>query len=110
MAFYTRYVQKYLKADFPDQVSYPRLGALMPSAFGPLCAYLRSCFGERTGISFVDSTPLAICHIRRIKRHKVFTSLAGRGRTSIFLPVQFCLLIMDVSLAIVGRNNLGISN
>ena len=110
MAFYTRYVQKYLKADFTDLVSYSRFGALMPIAFGPLCAYLRSRFGERTGISFVDSTPLAICHIRRIKRHKVFASLAGRGRTSMLLPVQLCLSITDAILATVDRNDLRISN
>jgi hypothetical protein len=55
-AFYRKHVQKHLKAEFPELVSYPRFVALMPRAFGPLCAYLQSLFGECTGISFVDST------------------------------------------------------
>jgi len=32
----------------------------------PLCAYLRHCFGKCTGISFIDSTSLNVCHNRRI--------------------------------------------
>lgn len=56
--------------------------ALMPRAFGPLCAYLRSCFGECTGVSFVDFAPLAIYHNRRIKHYKVFTDLTEREWTS----------------------------
>ena len=31
---------------------------------------------------FVDSTKLAVCHNRRIHRHKVFDGLAARGKTS----------------------------
>jgi hypothetical protein len=81
-AFYTKYVQRHLKAEFPGLVSYPRFVTLMPRVFGPLCAYLYSLFGECTGISFVDSTPLAVCHNRRILWHKVFAGLAERGRTS----------------------------
>jgi hypothetical protein len=30
----------------------------MPSALLPLCAYVRSCFGACSGISFMDSTSL----------------------------------------------------
>lgn len=81
-AFYINHMQMYLKAEFPNLVSYPRFVALMPRAFGPLCAYLSSLFGECTGVSFVDSTPLAICHNRRIKWHRVFAGLAERGKTS----------------------------
>ena len=49
----------------------------------PLCAYLDSCQGQCTGISFVDSTPLAVCHHRRIQQHRVFRGLAERGKHSV---------------------------
>ena len=55
----------------------------MPSAIGPLCAYVQTCYGACTGISFVDSTALAVCHNRRIRQHRVFRNLAQRGKTSI---------------------------
>jgi hypothetical protein len=38
--------------------------------------------GQCTGISFVDSTPIKVCHNKRIKRNKVFAGLAARGKTT----------------------------
>ena len=39
--------------------------------------------GPRTGLYSIDSTPLPVCHNRRIDRHKVFADLAARGKTSL---------------------------
>jgi len=80
--YYTGYVQVYLTNEFPHLVSYNRFVELIPSALIPLCAYLRSCYGECTGISFIDSTPLAVCHNRRIPRHRTFAGIAQRGKNS----------------------------
>jgi hypothetical protein len=38
--------------------------------------------GRQTGIDYIDSTPVVVCHNRRIQRHKTFAGLAARGTTS----------------------------
>jgi hypothetical protein len=81
--FYTKLVLPHLRAEFPHLVSYNRFIELMPRTFLPLCAYLLSRRAACTGISFVDSTALAVCHNRRIHSHKVFAGLAQRGKTSV---------------------------
>lgn len=48
----------------------------------PLCVYLRQCMGSCTGISFLDSTDVTVCHNKRISQHKVFARVATRGKTS----------------------------
>src|SRR4028118_2323705 len=62
-----------------------------------MCAYLRSCFGKCSGISFMDSTALKVCHNRRISQHKVFEDLAARGKTSVdwFRGFKLHLVVND---------------
>ena len=81
-AFYTQYVCVHLHSEFPGLVSYTRFVEFIPSVVIPLCGYLRHCMGACTGISFVDSTDLTVCHNKRISQHKVFAHLAARGKTS----------------------------
>lgn len=82
-AYYTDYVQERLQKEFPGLVSYTRFVEFIPSVLMPLCVYLRrSGFGTCTGISFMDSTALAVCKNPRIHSHKVFAGLAQRGKTS----------------------------
>jgi hypothetical protein len=82
-SFYTKHVFKHLVWAFPRLVSYNRFVELMPSALVPLCGYLQSRKGECSGISFIDSTSLKVCHNRRIHSHKVFEGCARRGKTSV---------------------------
>jgi IS5 family transposase len=70
------------RACFRDLPHYDRFVSLMPRLFAPLMVLLHSLSGEETGIYFADSSKLAVCHNRRIHRHKVFDGLAGRGKTS----------------------------
>lgn len=42
------------------------------------------CLGKYTGISFIDSTPLRVYHIRREYSQKVFKGLATKGQCLIF--------------------------
>ena len=62
-----------------------------------LCAYLQQSFGDCTGINFVDSTSIAVCHNRRIKRNKVFKHLAATGKTSMgwFFGFKLHLIINE---------------
>lgn len=96
-AFYTRYVQRHLRQEFPGLVSYNRFVELMPRVLIPLMMYLYLCLGDCTGISFIDSTPIAVCHNRRIARHKVFKGLAERGKTSMgwFYGFKLHLVVND---------------
>jgi hypothetical protein len=80
--YYTRHVLVYLRREFPGLVSYGRFVELMPRALVGLAAYLRSCFGQCSGIPFNDSTPLVVCRNQRIQQHKVFAGLAARGKNS----------------------------
>jgi len=92
--YYTEYVAVHLRPYFPALVSYSRFVELMPRALVPLCTYLHSRKGHCTGITFVDSTPLAVCHTKRIGRHKVFEGYATRGKCSMGWYFGFKLHLM----------------
>ena len=81
-AFYRYGVGQQYRDCFGAIPHYDRLISLMPRLFAPLMVLLHSVSGEPTGVCFADSTKLAVCHNRRIHRHKVFEGLAARGKTS----------------------------
>ena len=85
--------------EFPDAPSYSRVVQLLPRVLWPLVHYLGSRRGEVSGISFVDSTPLKVCHHARIHSHKVFQGLAQRGKSSTgwFFGFKLHLIINDRS-------------
>lgn len=104
--YYLHHVCRYWRKAFPTLVSYQRFVEWIPSCIVPLCCYLKSCFGTCTGISFIDSTKLAVCHNRRISQHKVCADTAARGKTSVgwfygyklHLVVSECGELLDVTL------------
>jgi len=82
--FYKGYVTHHLSSFFPNLVSYNRMVELKKESLIPLAIYLKNnATGNCTGISFIDSTPLRVCHNKRIHNHKVFDGLARRGQCSI---------------------------
>ena len=95
--YYQHEVLKHLRSEFPNLVSYDRFVELMPEALIPLCLYLQSQFGEATGIAFIDSTRLVVCHNKRIKRNKVFADVAALGKSSMgwFYGFKLHLIIND---------------
>jgi hypothetical protein len=81
--FYLKHVCKYWRSEFPGLVSYSRFVELMQASVVPLAVYLMTrSKGKVTGIAFIDSTPLRVCHNARSSRHKVFDGLAGWGKNS----------------------------
>lgn len=78
---YYRHLELYHSKDF-DLVSYSRFIQLLPRLVIPLCAFSSSNPGQETGISFVDSTPLKVCNIKRATRNKVFENIAAKGKSS----------------------------
>ncbi len=80
--FYIGYALRHLIKEFPGLPSYNRFIELKKSIVFPLQCYLMSIVGKPTGIAFIDSTSLKVCHPKRIHSHKVFKNIAKRGKTS----------------------------
>lgn len=81
--FYLHCVLENFKELFPKAPSYSRFVGLTKRVGTKMFFFLRLCLlGECTGISFVDSTCIPICHNRRIYRNKVFAWVAQRGKST----------------------------
>ncbi len=78
--YYLNYVCRELKVYFPNLLSYTRFLGITASVLVPMCSYLISRLGKPTGIQFVDSTKIEVCHIIRAKRNKVFDGIATHGK------------------------------
>jgi transposase len=81
-SFYLQHVCQHLRAEFPTLPSYSRCIELLPGCAMALYALFETVKGKCSGISIVDSTPIAVCDNLRIKRHRVFRGLAERGKSS----------------------------
>jgi transposase len=65
------------------------------------------CLRKRTSnIYFIDSTPLKVCHNKRISRHKVFKDLAQRGKSSMGWFYGFKLHLVVDSLGNIANAKL----
>jgi len=95
--FYLEKVCQQLESEFPKLPSYNRFVELQAQAMLPLWMYLWTRRGTCSGISFIDSTKLAVCHNRRILSHRVFEGVAERGKTSVdwFYGFKLHLVIND---------------
>ena len=95
--YYLNYVLRYQRYYFPGLVSYNRFVELLQDSLVPLCCFLTSRFGQCSGISFIDSTKISVCHNRRIGSHKVMAEFAARGKTSVdwFYGFKLHLVIND---------------
>lgn len=96
--FYLSYLQLY-KKEFPKLVSYDRFIVLKKRILSYLILLLEWYFhqAQATGISYIDATPLAVCHPKRISRNKVFSGIAALGKTTKgwFFGLKLHLLINE---------------
>lgn len=77
-----QYLQLHHRNDFPNLLSYNRFVEIKQRATIPLNCLLQFSLGSCSGISFIDATPLPICHNKRIFSNKVFKNLARRGKST----------------------------
>lgn len=81
--FYLDHVCKHMREDFPDTVSYNRFVELQQKAVVPMVLFLQMCcLGQCSGISFMDSTLIKVCHSKREKQNRVFKGIAEKGRAA----------------------------
>jgi len=81
--FYNVMILKMYRTCFPCAPCYERFLTLTKYVLPLLTLFLASMASTKTGIYYVDSTPLPVCHNKRISKHRVFEGLAARGRTSV---------------------------
>jgi hypothetical protein len=70
------------KQEFGKVLSYNRFIELMPRLFLPLSILQNLLLGKQTGIYFIDSTTIPVCHNKRRCMNKVFRGLAKSGKSS----------------------------
>ena len=96
--YYIHYVREHLNSEFPELVSYNRFVELQSRCAIPFMLFLKMrCLGKCTGVNYIDSTPLRVCHNRRIHNHKVFSDFAERGHCSMgwFFGFKLHLIVND---------------
>src|SRR5690606_25902642 len=96
--YYNELVKVHWLDLFPDLISYERFNQTQDRLFVPLVMYLKNrCLGGCTGISFVDSTTLPVCHIKREKQHKVFKGIAVKSKSTMgwYYGFKLHLIIND---------------
>ena len=79
--YYLFYVKKTIASYFPASVSYNRFVELESRVFFQLMFFLNlKGFGRCTGITFVDSTMIPVCHNMRRYANRVFKGIATDGK------------------------------
>ena len=97
-AFYLEYVCKHMRDDFPKVLSYNRFVERQRGVVQPLGVFMQLyCKGECTGISFLDSTSIKVCHVKREKQNRVFEGFAekGKGTMGWFYGFKLHIIIND---------------
>lgn len=98
--FYKQELTENLQSLFPHALTYERFVARIPEV--SLLMYLFGQFkasqGDKTGVYFIDSKALKVCHIKREKQHCVFRKVAAKGKSSMgwFYGLKLHLVINNI--------------
>lgn len=95
--YYNHFLSAYYKHAFPNLPSYNRFIEIMNRVIFHLILFAQINAGKRSGIYYIDSTCLPVCHLKRSRRHKTFEAIAEYGRTSVgwFFGLKLHLVIND---------------
>ena len=104
-------------ANYFKMVSYSRIIQLWPSLILPLCILVHQLKGDNTGIYFIDSTKLQICHNKRTNSNRVFGRKAKMGKSSYgwFMGFKLHLIInhhgeiMAIKISKGNRSDLSVA-
>jgi hypothetical protein len=79
--YYLLYIRQTLQKEFPNAVFYNRFVEFESRVFFKMVFFLQLyAFGRCTGISFVDSAMIPVCHNLRRYANKVFEGVATNGK------------------------------
>ena len=97
-SFYLGYICQHMYRDFPHRLSYNRFVEWQAQVALHLLLFLQTCaLGKCSGISIIDSTPLASCHIKRERQRRTMRGWAAKGKCTMdwFYGFKLHLVIND---------------
>jgi Transposase DDE domain len=82
--YYKEMIKQQLKTWFPKAPEYSYFIQLIPRISDQMYLFqkLLGLQAQKTGVYFIDSKKLPVCHERRIGAHRVFQGLAQHGKSS----------------------------
>lgn len=98
--YYRELILKRHSDCFPDAPCYESFLGYIPKAADLIYLWLLYSVGKskRTGLYFIDSKKLQVCHLRRERSNKVFKGVAKKGKTSTgwFFGLKIHLIINNL--------------
>jgi hypothetical protein len=70
------------RKEFPKMPSYERFVVLMPRVLYLFVILLTCMLRKDSKTAYIDSTPINVCHPKRISRNKVFKGIAKLGKST----------------------------
>ena len=93
--YYQNCIHGWLKHEFPAAVSYNHFVELIYSGFFKMMLFMKiHSFGKYTGITFLDSTMVPVCHNVRRYFNKIFAGLAWNDKDTMGCCHEFKLHLL----------------